>query len=163
MVGSAIARECKLQGHQVLGKPSKELNFTDRAAVFAEFKSTDCDALVIAAAKVGGIGANVSMPVDFLSVNLQIQTNLLDAAHTTNIRKVLFLGSSCIYPKHATQPIPESELLTTVKVAGTTRSSRPRSSSLRRIPLAEAFLDRSRLKILRKKFNDILREPFKVY
>jgi GDP-L-fucose synthase len=112
MVGSAIARECKLQGHQVLGKPSKELNFTDRAAVFAEFKSTDCDALVIAAAKVGGIGANVSMPVDFLSVNLQIQTNLLDAAHTTNIRKVLFLGSSCIYPKHAIQPIPESALLT---------------------------------------------------
>ena len=112
MVGSAIANECKLQGHQVLGKSSKELDFTDRAAVFAEFKSSDCDALVIAAAKVGGIGANVSTPVDFLSVNLQIQTNLLDVAHITKIRKVLFLGSSCIYPKFAPQPIPESALLT---------------------------------------------------
>jgi GDP-L-fucose synthase len=112
MVGSAIAQECKLQGHQVLGKPSTELNFTDRAAVFTEFKSLECDALVIAAAKVGGIRANVSTPVDFLSVNLQIQTNLLDAAHSTKIRKVLFLGSSCIYPKYAIQPIPETALLT---------------------------------------------------
>ena len=75
-------------------------------------KSVNPDALVIAAAKVGGIGANSAFPVDFLSVNLQIQTNLIDAAHAANIDRVLFLGSSCIYPKFAPQPIPESALLT---------------------------------------------------
>jgi len=112
MVGSAIAEEAKKQGHEVLGKSSKELDLTNRDAVFAEMKSVKPDALVIAAAKVGGIGANSTFPVDFLSVNLQIQTNLLDAAHASNIERVLFLGSSCIYPKFAPQPIPESALLT---------------------------------------------------
>jgi GDP-L-fucose synthase len=112
MVGSAIAEEAKKQGHEVLGKSSKELDLTNREAVFAEMKSVKPDALVIAAAKVGGIGANSTFPVDFLSVNLQIQTNLLDAAHVANIERVLFLGSSCIYPKFAPQPIPESALLT---------------------------------------------------
>jgi GDP-L-fucose synthase len=66
---------------------------------------------VIAAAKIGGIGANSAMPVDFLSVNPQIQTNLIDAAHTAGIEKVLFLGSSCIYPRLASQPLGESALL----------------------------------------------------
>jgi GDP-L-fucose synthase len=75
-------------------------------------KSVKPNALVIAAAKVGGISANSTFPVDFLSVNLQIQTNLLDAAHAADIERVLFLGSSCIYPKFAPQPIPESALLT---------------------------------------------------
>lgn len=112
MVGSAIAIEARSQGLQVLGKASKELDLTDRAAVFAELQTTKPDAFVIAAAKVGGIGANSAQPVDFLSINLQIQTNLLDAAHAANITKVLFLGSSCIYPKLAPQPIPESALLT---------------------------------------------------
>jgi GDP-L-fucose synthase len=112
MVGSAIAEEAKKQGHEVLGKSSKELDLTNRDAVFAEVKSVQPDALVIAAAKVGGIGANSAFPVDFLSVNLQIQTNLLDAAHATDIERVLFLGSSCIYPKFAAQPIAESALLT---------------------------------------------------
>jgi GDP-L-fucose synthase len=112
MVGSAIAEEAKKQGHEVLGKSSKELDLTNREAVFAEMKSIKPDALVIAAAKVGGIGANSTFPVDFLSVNLQIQTNLLDAAHAADIERVLFLGSSCIYPKFAPQPIPESALLT---------------------------------------------------
>jgi len=112
MVGSAIAEEAKKQDHEVFGKSSKELDLTDRGAVFAEIKATSPDALIIAAAKVGGIGANSNFPVDFLSVNLQIQTNLLDAAHTANTEKVLFLGSSCIYPKFAPQPIPESALLT---------------------------------------------------
>ena len=112
MVGSAIAEEAKKQGHEVLGKSSKELDLTNRDAVFAEMNSVKPDALVIAAAKVGGIGANSAFPVDFLSVNLQIQTNLLDAAHAANIKRVLFLGSSCIYPKFAPQPIPESALLT---------------------------------------------------
>jgi GDP-L-fucose synthase len=112
MVGSAIAEEARKQGHEVLGKSSKDLDLTNREAVFAEMKSVKPDALVIAAAKVGGIGANSTFPVDFLSVNLQIQTNLLDAAHAAEIERVLFLGSSCIYPKFAPQPIPESALLT---------------------------------------------------
>ena len=112
MVGSAIAEEAKKQGHEVLGRSSKELDLTDRNAVFTELTATKPDALVIAAAKVGGIGANSNFPVDFLSVNLQIQTNLLDGAHAADIEKVLFLGSSCIYPKFAPQPIPESALLT---------------------------------------------------
>jgi GDP-L-fucose synthase len=112
MVGSAIAEEAKKQGHEVLGKSSKDLDLTNRETVFAEMKSVKPDALVIAAAKVGGIGANSTFPVDFLSVNLQIQTNLLDAAHAADVERVLFLGSSCIYPKFAPQPIPESALLT---------------------------------------------------
>ena len=112
MVGSAIAFEANAQGFEVSGKSSKELDLTDRKVVFEEIQSSKPDALIIAAAKVGGIGANSSMPVDFLSINLQIQTNLLDAAHKANINKVLFLGSSCIYPKFTPQPIPESALLT---------------------------------------------------
>lgn len=112
LVGSAIATEARLQGHDAMGKSSKELDLTDRTAVFAELHAAKPDSLILAAAKVGGIGSNSSMPVDFLSINLQIQTNLLDAAHSANIEKVLFLGSSCIYPKLAPQPIPESALLT---------------------------------------------------
>jgi GDP-L-fucose synthase len=112
MVGSALALEAKAQGFEVIGKSSKELDLTDRKVVFEEIQSNKPDALIIAAAKVGGIGANSTMPVDFLSINLQIQTNLLDAAHKANINKVLFLGSSCIYPKFTPQPITESALLT---------------------------------------------------
>lgn len=112
MVGSSIANEANAQGHEVIGKSSKELDFTNRLAVFDELKETKPDSLIIAAAKVGGIGANATLPVDFLSINLQIQTNLLDAAHAAKVERVLFLGSSCIYPKFATQPITESSLLT---------------------------------------------------
>lgn len=112
MVGSAFALEAKLQGYETIGKASKELNFMDRTSVFQELNFTKPDVLVIAAAKVGGIGANSTLPVDFLSANLQIQTNLLDAAHAASIEKVLFLGSSCIYPKLALQPISEEALLT---------------------------------------------------
>jgi len=114
MVGSAIAEAAKLQGHEINGKSSKELDLTNRLDVFKELRDTKPDSLIIAAAKVGGIGANSSRPVDFLSINLQIQTNLLDAAHAANIKRVLFLGSSCIYPKLAPQPIPETALLTGV-------------------------------------------------
>lgn len=112
MVGSAIDIEAQSQGFEVLGKSSQELDLTNRKAVFAELENARPDALVIAAAKVGGIGANSALPVDFLSMNLQIQTNLLDAAHAADIPRVLFLGSSCIYPKFAPQPISESALLT---------------------------------------------------
>jgi GDP-L-fucose synthase len=112
MVGSAIAIEAISQNHQVLGKSSRELDLTNRKEVFQDLIHTKPDCLIIAAAKVGGIGANSSMPVDFLSTNLQIQTNLIDAAHTAGIERVLFLGSSCIYPKLAWQPINENALLT---------------------------------------------------
>lgn len=112
MVGSAIALEARAQGHEVSGKSSKLLDFTDRMAVFAELGNMKPDAVIMAAAKVGGIGANASKPVDFLSINLQIQTNLLDAAHVAGIGKFLFLGSSCVYPRLAPQPIPETALLT---------------------------------------------------
>ena len=112
MVGSAIALEARAQGHEVIGKTSKELDLTDRLAVFKEIQEVRPDCLIIAAAKVGGIGANSSLPVDFLSINLQIQTNLMDAAHAADIQRVLFLGSSCVYPKHAPQPMTELSLLT---------------------------------------------------
>jgi GDP-L-fucose synthase len=112
MVGSALALEAKLQGYETIGKSSKELNFLDREKVFQELNSIKPDVLIIAAAKVGGIGANSNFPVDFLSTNLQIQTNLMNAAHEANIKRVLFLGSSCIYPKFAPQPISEEALLT---------------------------------------------------
>jgi GDP-L-fucose synthase len=112
MVGSAIAIEAKSQGYDVTGKSSRDLDLTNRKSVFDEMSQITPDILVIAAAKVGGIGANSNLPVDFLSVNLQIQTNLLDAAHHYEIERVLFLGSSCIYPRLAAQPIAESSLLT---------------------------------------------------
>ena len=112
MVGSAIAIEARAQNHQVLGKSPRELDLTNREGVFQDLILTKPDCLIIAAAKVGGIGANSSMPVDFLSINLQIQTNLIDAAHSAGVERVLFLGSSCIYPKLAWQPINESALLT---------------------------------------------------
>jgi GDP-L-fucose synthase len=111
MVGSAVARIANNAGHEVIGKSSINLDFTDRAATFGEIQFSNPDVLVIAAAKVGGIGANSIFPVDFLSINLQIQTNLIDAAHMNKIKKVIFLGSSCIYPKFAPQPILESSLL----------------------------------------------------
>lgn len=111
IVGSAIAAEAKWQGHEVIGKSSKDLDFKDRTGVFKELNLTKPDALIIAAVKVGGIGANSNLPVDFLSENLQIQTNLLDAAHSVNVERVLFLGSSCVYPKFAPQPISENVLL----------------------------------------------------
>lgn len=112
MVGSAIAQEAQLNGHDTLGKTSSLLDFRDRSSVFLELETMRPDALIISAAKVGGILSNSNFPVDFLSENLQIQTNLLDAAHHAGIQRVVFLGSSCIYPKFAEQPILESSLLT---------------------------------------------------
>ena len=112
MVGSALARHFRQLGHEVLGKSSRDLDFTDRIATIQELKKEKPDALIIAAAKVGGIGANSAFPVDFLSKNLQIQTNLMDAAHLADVERLLFLGSSCIYPKFAPQPIQEESLLT---------------------------------------------------
>ena len=111
MVGSSLALSGSKLGFTIVGKNSKDLDLTDRRKVFEEIDTVKPDILIIAAAKVGGIGANSDFPVDFLSTNLQIQTNLLDAANASSIQRVLFLGSSCIYPKYAKQPIQESELL----------------------------------------------------
>ena len=112
MVGSSLARKALDLGHEVFGKPSSELDFTNRTSTFHEIATFNPEILVIAAAKVGGIGANSRFPVDFLTTNLQIQTNLIDAAHASEVQKVIFLGSSCIYPKFALQPIIETSLLT---------------------------------------------------
>jgi GDP-L-fucose synthase len=98
--------------HIWIGKTRQELDLLDRGAVFKFLASEKPDAVIIAAAKVGGIHANESFPVEFLSENLQIETNLMDAAHKANIERLLFLGSSCVYPKFAEQPIKEEYLLT---------------------------------------------------
>lgn len=113
LVGSAIVREISSTPDLTwFGATRAELNLLDRENVFGFIESTKPDAVIIAAAKVGGIQANASFPVNFLSENLQIQCNLLDAAHHANVRRLLFLGSSCIYPKFAPQPIQEESLLT---------------------------------------------------
>jgi GDP-L-fucose synthase len=113
MTGSAIAREFDRVGYKNwFGLTSKELDLTNRDAVFEMFSAEKPDVVVDAAAKVGGIHASDTYPSDFLSQNLQIQVNLIDAANGFDVRRLLFLGSSCIYPKFAPQPIKESDLMT---------------------------------------------------
>ena len=113
LVGSAIWRHLQNEGFErLIGASSRELDLRDRAAVAAFMAEHTPRYLVLAAAKVGGIGANNSQPVDFLSDNLQIQLNVLDAARAVGVERVLFLGSSCIYPKLAEQPLREDALLT---------------------------------------------------
>jgi GDP-L-fucose synthase len=113
LVGSAIVRAIESAAeHSWIGKTHAELDLLDRKAVFEYVAAEKPEAMIIAAAKVGGIHANSSYPVQFLSENLQIETNLMDAAHAAGIKKLLFLGSSCVYPKLAGQPIKEEYLLT---------------------------------------------------
>lgn len=113
LVGSAIWRQLENSGFdRLIGRSSSELDLKDRDAVFAFFEETKPATVVLAAAKVGGILANSTYPVDFLSDNLRIQVNVLDAALAQGVERVLFLGSSCIYPKLAPQPIKEEYLLT---------------------------------------------------
>jgi GDP-L-fucose synthase len=113
LVGSAIVRAIEAEGnHTWIGQSRSELDLLDRKAVFEFLANQKPDAVVIAAAKVGGIHANSTYPVQFLSENLQIETNLMDAAHAAGIPRLLFLGSSCVYPKLAKQPIKEEYLLT---------------------------------------------------
>lgn len=113
LVGSALLRKFKAEGFtNVLVRPHRELDLTDRDATFDFVKTTRPHVVIDAAARVGGIMANSTYPVDFLSENLRIQVNLLDAAAAARVPRLLFLGSSCIYPKFATQPIKESALLT---------------------------------------------------
>ncbi|GAA5193179.1 GDP-L-fucose synthase [Arthrobacter gyeryongensis] len=113
LVGSAIWRKLETEGFkQLVGKSSAELDLKDRNAVFEFFARSNPRYVVLAAAKVGGILANNTYPVDFLSDNLRIQVNVLDAAREHGVERLLFLGSSCIYPKFAEQPIREDSLLT---------------------------------------------------
>jgi GDP-L-fucose synthase len=113
LVGSAIVRQIEAEGkHTWIGRTRQELDLLNRNAVFEFLAAEKPDAVIIAAAKVGGIHANDTFPVEFLSENLQIETNLMDAAHRANIDRLLFLGSSCVYPKFAEQPIKEESLLT---------------------------------------------------
>lgn len=113
MVGSAITRAVdKSNLHTWFGASRAKLDLKDREQVFEFVAASRPDAIVIAAAKVGGIMANSMQPVEFLTENIQIQCNLMDAAHQAGIERVLFLGSSCIYPKLAPQPLKEEYLLT---------------------------------------------------
>jgi GDP-L-fucose synthase len=113
MVGSAIHGKLREEGFgNVLGRSRTELDLLDRAAVRAFFEKERPSIVIDAAAKVGGILANNEQPTEFLLQNLTIQNNLIEAAADFGTRKLLFLGSSCIYPKMAPQPIPESALLT---------------------------------------------------
>ena len=113
LAGGAIFRELERSGYSnLLTRSSQELNLRDREATRAFFAEQKPKAVVLAAAKVGGIKANNDYPVEFLLWNLQIQNNVIEAAADHGVEKLLFLGSSCIYPKHAAQPITEDALLT---------------------------------------------------
>ena len=113
MVGSAVWRALEAAGYSdLVGWSSSEVDLTDRDAAMDAVGSAQPDVVVVAAAKVGGIMANATYPVEFLTDNLRIQTNLFEAAHAADVDRLLFLGSSCIYPRMAPQPIPESALLT---------------------------------------------------
>jgi len=113
MVGSAIVRQLKSNGFtNLLVKPSKELDLTNQQAVNSFFETEKLDYVFLAAAKVGGIHANNVYRADFLYQNLMIEANVIHAAYLNKVTKLLFLGSSCIYPKMAPQPLKEEYLLT---------------------------------------------------
>jgi GDP-L-fucose synthase len=113
MVGSALMRRLEAEAFSnVVTRKRATLDLTDESAVAKFFAEERPHIVIVAAAKVGGIKANNDFPVEFLVENLQIQNNVIRAAHENGVRKLLFLGSSCIYPKFAPQPIPESALLT---------------------------------------------------
>ena len=113
LVGSAIVRNLEAKGYgHVFGRTHRELNLTNQAQVTAFFEKERPDVVVLAAAKVGGINANNTAPAEFAYENLQIQCNVIKCCHDFGVKKLLFLGSTCIYPKLAPQPIPEDALLT---------------------------------------------------
>src|SRR5437763_10768268 len=112
MVGSAVLRRLEAQGFgNIVTRARPQLDLTDESAVAKFFAEERPGVVVVAAAKVGGIKANNDYPVEFLLENLRIQNNIMHSAHESGVRKLLFLGSSCIYPKFAPQPIPETALV----------------------------------------------------
>ena len=112
LVGSAIYETLQARGESVVGINSSVVDLLDRKATFEFLADTKPEVVIDAAAIVGGIGANNSLPVDFLSKNLQIQNNLMDGSHAARVERFVFLGSSCIYPRECPQPIKEDYLLT---------------------------------------------------
>ncbi len=113
MVGSAIVRNLESKGYTNIIKGTRNIvDFTDQEAADEFFELTKPEYVFVAAAKVGGIMANNNYKADFLTENLRIQTNIIDSAYRRGVEKLLFLGSSCIYPKFATQPITEDQLMT---------------------------------------------------
>lgn len=113
MVGSAIVRQLEASGHtNIITRTRSELDLTNQQAVVDFFQTEKIEQVYLAAAKVGGIVANNTYPADFIYENLMIQCNIIHSAHLANIQQLLFLGSSCIYPKLATQPMQETALLT---------------------------------------------------
>ncbi len=114
MVGGAISRKLRERGVEVITRTHAELDLTDQAAVRAFFASEKPDGVVLAAAKVGGIHANNTYPADFIYENLMIEANVIHQAYVAGVRRLLFLGSSCIYPRAVEQPMREDALLTGV-------------------------------------------------
>ena len=115
MVGSAIVRRLQALGYRdIVTAPREQLDLLRQDDVAAFFRDNPVDQVYLAAAKVGGIHANNAFPAEFIRDNLVIEANLVHAAHEAGVQKLLFLGSSCIYPKHAPQPMPEESLLTGV-------------------------------------------------
>lgn len=113
MVGSAIVRELRRSGNATIITRGREaLDLTDQGAVRAFFETEQVDQVYLAAAKVGGIHANKTYPAEFIYENLMVQANVIDAAFRSGVKKLLFLGSSCIYPRLAQQPMAEDALLT---------------------------------------------------
>jgi GDP-L-fucose synthase len=114
MVGGAISRKLRERGVEVITRTHAELDLTDQVAVRAFFASEKPDGVVLAAAKVGGIHANNTYPADFIYENLMIEANVVHQAYTAGVQRLLFLGSSCIYPRAVEQPMREDALLTGV-------------------------------------------------
>lgn len=112
LVGSAVVRRLTADGHEVIARTRSELDLRDAMATAAFLRETRPDAVVLAAAKVGGIMANSTCPVEFIEDNLRIQLSVISSAYAAGVRRLLFLGSSCIYPRLAQQPIREDALLT---------------------------------------------------
>ena len=113
LVGSAIVRSLQAKGYEnIVMRTHRELDLVDQAAVRAFFEKERPDAVVLAAARVGGINANNTAPAEFAYENMQIQCNVIECCHRFRVKKLLFLGSTCIYPRMAPQPIPEDALLT---------------------------------------------------
>ena len=112
MVGSSLVRLLKKKNVELIIKDRAELDLLNQAAVQVFFKTEKIDQVYLAAAKVGGIYANNNFPADFIYENLMIQANIINSAFLSRVKKLLFLGSSCIYPKNASQPMKEEELLT---------------------------------------------------